>query len=111
MMFALVALSLLAGPALADKPADRPANMSEKAFEKARGNPHEMVDLIVTYRTPPGLAEHDEVVGHGGKVRRTFTSIPGRANCPARACGSNRTTPIPSTPPPRSGTRCRNGPT
>jgi subtilisin family serine protease len=83
----IVAVSaLVVGPALAAKPADRPSNMSDAAHAKSRGNPHEMVNLIVTYASRPGAAARARVENAGGSVRHAFESIPGHAiRVPAHA--------------------------
>ena len=80
-----VGMLLLISPAIAAPP-DHAASVSNEVQKRISNNPHAMIDLIVTYRTPPGLAEKAGVVKNGGKVTHSFTSIPGHAiTVPARA--------------------------
>ena len=62
------------------------SRFSERARAAVGDNPHEMVNLIVTYRDRPGQADRDHVNRSGGSVRHQFGLIPGHAiSIPAHA--------------------------
>ena len=60
--------------------------LSARAQEVLEKHPHEMVDLIVTYRQRPGANDRAKVKAHGGQLRHEFQLIPGHAiRVPAHA--------------------------
>ncbi|MGB5777015.1 MAG: S8 family serine peptidase, partial [Sedimenticolaceae bacterium] len=62
------------------------ARFNERARLAIDNHPHEMVNLIVTYRDHPGRADRDHLNRHGGSVRHQFGLIPGHAiTIPAHA--------------------------
>ena len=62
------------------------AKISDAALEHANSRPGEKIDVIVTFRTPPGHLARADVARLGGNVKRQFRLIPGLAlSLPARA--------------------------
>jgi serine protease AprX len=80
-VFGLLALAGLAWAAPGP-----PANVSDVLAERVRGGGPDKIDVIVTFRTPPGHLERSEVARLGGRVKHEFESIPGIAlSLPAKA--------------------------
>ena len=72
--FLIAALTLAAS-----FPASAQGRMSARAQEVLEKHPHEMIDLIVTYRQRPGADDRAKVKDNGGELRHEFKLIPGHA--------------------------------
>lgn len=60
--------------------------VSDALAQKAKASPVDELDVIVTFKVPPGQFEKAQVRRHGAKVKRHFRSIPAMAlRLPARA--------------------------
>jgi hypothetical protein len=63
--------------------------VSDVLAERAQANPAGKLDVIVSFRTPPGLLDKNDIGFLGGNVKRHFRSLPAVAlSLPAPAVES-----------------------